>query len=75
MLDADNEVRIPLHGDNNGEAPSYNRRWITDLDVQTIKRAEGLHGATDEEKGPWVDENGQQIDLESLMMLPPAIQV
>ena len=60
MLDAENEVRVPLSGGDG-------RRWVTDLDVQTLKRAEGLHGATDEEKGPWVDEQGREIDLEALM--------
>ncbi|EMC94831.1 hypothetical protein BAUCODRAFT_49290, partial [Baudoinia panamericana UAMH 10762] len=50
MLDADHEVRIPLHGVGDGRA------WITDLDVQTLRRAEGLHNATEEEKGPWIDD-------------------
>lgn len=51
MLDADNEVRVQLPGGDG-------RRWITDLDVQTLRRAEGLHNATDDEKGPWLDEEG-----------------
>ena len=64
MLDAEHEVRIPLPGHSEGR----NRRWVTDLDVKTLRRAEGLLGATDEEKGPWIDEQGDQIDLEKLMM-------
>ncbi|KAI7473906.1 hypothetical protein KC357_g5412 [Hortaea werneckii] len=47
MLDADHEVRIPLPGVGDGRA------WVTDLDVATLQRAEGLHNATEEEKGPW----------------------
>ncbi|OQO08629.1 hypothetical protein B0A48_06499 [Cryoendolithus antarcticus] len=58
MLDGEHEVRIPL-GSNVGDG----RQWVTDLDVQTLRRAEGLHGATEEERGPWLDEEG----LERLM--------
>ena len=58
MLDADHEVRIPLQGLGDG------RQWVTDLDVETLRRAEGVLGATDEEKGPWIEENGE---LERLM--------
>lgn len=47
MLDNDFEVRMRL-GD--GEA------YVTDLDVQTVKRAEALHNATEEEKGPWIQD-------------------
>ncbi|KAI7174162.1 hypothetical protein KC352_g24476, partial [Hortaea werneckii] len=47
MLDADHEVRIPLPGVGDGRA------WVTDLDVATLQRAEGLHNATEEEKGTW----------------------
>lgn len=62
MLDADHEVRIPLPG---GDGRSY----ITDLDVQTLRRAEGLHGSTEEERGPWLDDDGNEIeiDIEQLM--------
>eukprot|EP00918_Siedleckia_nematoides_P069435 GHVU01151472.1.p1 GENE.GHVU01151472.1~~GHVU01151472.1.p1 ORF type:complete len:618 (-),score=66.94 GHVU01151472.1:15-1868(-) len=55
MLDADHEIRIPIPGDD--------RAWVTDLDVQTLRRAEGVLNATDEEKGPWV----QEEELERLM--------
>lgn len=66
MLDAENEVRIPLPSIG-GEEGHHRQRWVTDLDVQTLKRAEGVHGATDEERGPWLDELGQGIDLAQLM--------
>jgi len=48
MLDQEFEVRMKLP-----DGKSY----ITDLDVQTMKRAEALHEATEEEKGPWVVDN------------------
>ena len=54
MLDNDFEVRMRF-----GDGGAY----VTDLDVQTVKRAEALHNATDEEKGPWIrdDTEMQQI--------------
>ncbi|KAI5239256.1 hypothetical protein E4T42_08764 [Aureobasidium subglaciale] len=48
MLGMDNQVREPLSG----------RNWVTSLDVQTLRRAEGLLEATEEEKGSWMDEQG-----------------
>lgn len=54
MLSTDYEVRIPL---------SDGKSYVTDLDVQTLKRAEAFHNATEEEKGPFED----KIDLEELM--------
>ena len=45
MLDNDFEVRMRF-GDNS---------YVTDLDVQTVKRAEAFHAATEEEKGPWAE--------------------
>ncbi|KZM19726.1 nucleic acid binding [Ascochyta rabiei] len=48
MLDSEFEVRMKLP-----DGKSY----VTDLDVQTMKRAEALHGATPEEKGHWVPDN------------------
>lgn len=56
MLDANYEVRIPLHGVGDGRA------WVSDLDVCTLNRAEGLHNATEEEKGPRLsDEEFEQL--------------
>ena len=48
MLDQEFEVRLKLP-----DGKSY----VTDLDVQTMKRAEALHGATAEERGPWMPDN------------------
>ncbi|KAI9724821.1 MAG: hypothetical protein M1812_000097 [Candelaria pacifica] len=55
MLDNEFEVRLKL-----GDGRSY----VTDLDVETLKRAEAFHGATEEEKGPWGPE---EIDIQELM--------
>ena len=61
MLDSECEVRVPLPG---GDGKAY----VTDLDVQTLKRADAIHGATDEEKGPWVvRDNVPDVDIEQLM--------
>lgn len=48
MLDSDFEVRMRLGGSDS---------YVTDLDVNTLKRADALLNATEEEKGPWVSEN------------------
>ena len=45
MLDRALEVRMPL-----GDGRSY----LTDLDVETLKRAEGLCGPPDDNAGPMV---------------------
>ncbi|KFY08726.1 hypothetical protein V492_05966, partial [Pseudogymnoascus sp. VKM F-4246] len=53
MLSADFEVRVPLGPEGAG-------RYVTDLDVQTLRRAEGFHGASEEERGG-------DVDLDELM--------
>ncbi|PSK51644.1 hypothetical protein B9Z65_2911 [Elsinoe australis] len=70
MLSADNEVRIPLPG--TGNEGFHNRRWITDLDILTMRRAEAFHGATAEERGPWMDDDST-VDIERLMAIPQAV--
>ena len=63
MLDADHEVRVPLP-----QEMGDGRQWVTDLDVETLRRAEGVLGATEEEKGPWVvDDDEDDGELERLM--------
>lgn len=49
MLDNEFEVRLNLPGGDGMGREAY----VTDLDVETLKRAEGVLNATDEEKGPW----------------------
>ena len=44
MLDNEFEVRMKL-----GDGKSY----VTDLDVETIKRSEAIHGSTADERGPY----------------------
>lgn len=59
MLDTDHEVRLKLMGNE--------KAYVTDLDVQTMRRAEAFHGATEEEKGPWIADDLTGMDLEKLM--------
>ncbi|KAL1624153.1 hypothetical protein SLS54_004082 [Diplodia seriata] len=44
MLDQEFEVRMNLPGGDG-------KQWVTDLDVQTLKRAEALHAMPEEDKG------------------------
>ncbi|KYK59643.1 zinc finger domain-containing protein [Drechmeria coniospora] len=54
MLSTDHEVRIKLSDGN---------AYVTDLDVQTLNRAEGFLGATDAEKGPWLSDDPDEAQL------------
>ncbi|KAK8228550.1 hypothetical protein BKA81DRAFT_383968 [Phyllosticta paracitricarpa] len=47
MLNQDLEVRITLPG----LGPDGRKMWVTDLDVQTLKRAEALHAMPEADKG------------------------
>ncbi|RDL40537.1 C2H2 and C2HC zinc finger [Venustampulla echinocandica] len=58
MLGTDYEVRMKL---NNEKA------YVTDLDVQTMRRAEAFHNSTEQEKGPWIADDLTGMDLEKLM--------
>jgi len=60
MMHSEFEVRMKL-----ADGKSY----VTDLDVETLKRAEAFHNATEEEKGPWDGEQQQQhaYDLQALL--------
>lgn len=58
MLDNDHEVRVH-YGDGS--------KWVTDLDMLTVTRANAFHDATEEEKGPWVEEEENGVDLAQLM--------
>lgn len=59
MLGSEHEVRMAL--------PGADGSYITDLDVETLKRAEGLLQATEEQKGPWVRDNVPSVELRELM--------
>jgi len=63
MLHDEFEVRMTLPDGKN---------YVTDLDVETMKRAVAFHNATEEEKGPWlpnVEEDAQGFDLNALMAI------
>ncbi|EAQ86049.1 hypothetical protein CHGG_07302 [Chaetomium globosum CBS 148.51] len=61
MLSTEQEVRIKLQ-----DGKSY----VTDLDMQTLKRAEGFLGATDEEKGPWISDDPTEEQLKQMLEYP-----
>lgn len=58
MLSTDHEVRLKL---------SDGKSYITDLDVQTLKRAEGFLGATEEEKGPWISDDPTEEQIKEML--------
>ncbi|OJJ46080.1 hypothetical protein ASPZODRAFT_133061 [Penicilliopsis zonata CBS 506.65] len=67
MLDNEYEVRIKLPG---GAGDGTGREaYVTDLDVETLKRAEGVHSASADERGPW---DGHSVGLmgQPAMVLP-----
>ena len=55
MLSTEHEVRIKLQ-----DGKSY----VTDLDVQTLRRTEGFLNATEEEKGPWISDDPTEEEKE-----------
>lgn len=57
MLSTEHEVRLKL---------SDGKAYVTDLDVQTLKRAEGFLNATDEEKGPWISDDPTEEQLKQM---------
>ncbi|KAL1897011.1 hypothetical protein Cpir12675_002536 [Ceratocystis pirilliformis] len=60
MINNEHEVRWHLADGNT---------YVTDLDVQTIRRAQGWHGATEEEKGPWVSDDPTEEDRQTMIAL------
>ncbi|KAL2162804.1 hypothetical protein VTH06DRAFT_6640 [Thermothelomyces fergusii] len=63
MLSTEQEVRIKLQ-----DGKSY----VTDLDLQTLKRAEGFLNATEEEKGPWVSDDPTEEQIKQMIELSAA---
>ncbi|CAJ2501430.1 Uu.00g042830.m01.CDS01 [Anthostomella pinea] len=47
MLSTEHEVRVQL---------SDGKSYVTDLDVNTLQRAQGFHDATEQEKGIWISD-------------------
>ncbi|KAL7625568.1 hypothetical protein AAE478_004788 [Parahypoxylon ruwenzoriense] len=58
MLSTEHEVRIKL---------SDGKSYVTDLDVNTMKRATGFLNATEEEKGLWVSDDPTEDDVQRMM--------
>ncbi|KAI1317021.1 hypothetical protein F5Y16DRAFT_414675 [Xylariaceae sp. FL0255] len=58
MLSTDHEVRIKLL-----DGKSY----VTDLDINTLKRAEGFHNASEEEKGVWISNDPTEEDMARML--------
>ncbi|KAH8429952.1 putative C2H2 finger domain protein [Aspergillus melleus] len=72
MLDNEFEVRLKLPG---GAGDGTNREaYITDLDVETLKRAEGVLSANEEERGPWLDGPSTHLIGQPAMILPDLSQ-
>ncbi|KAJ5974373.1 hypothetical protein N7481_011583 [Penicillium waksmanii] len=68
MLNNDFEVRLQLPG---GAGDGTHRdAYVTDLDVETMKRAEGVLNATDAERGPWMDGPAPHLMGQPAMLLP-----
>ncbi|KAI1853562.1 hypothetical protein JX266_001546 [Neoarthrinium moseri] len=60
MLSTEQEVRLKL---------SDGKSYVTDLDVQTMNRAHGFLGATDEEKGVWISDDPTEEDMRKMLEL------
>ncbi|EAW15183.1 putative C2H2 finger domain protein [Aspergillus clavatus NRRL 1] len=68
MLDNEFEVRLKLPG---GAGDGTNREaYITDLDVETLKRVEGVLSANEEERGPWLQGPSTHLIGQPAMVLP-----
>ncbi|KAI6783206.1 Metallothionein expression activator-like protein [Emericellopsis cladophorae] len=60
LLSVEHEVRLKL---------ADGKHYVTDLDMQTLKRAEGFLGATDEERGPWIADDPTDEQIEQMLKL------
>lgn len=58
MLSTEHEVRVKL---------SDGRSYVTDLDVNTMRRAEGFLNATPQEKGLWISDDPTEEDIARMM--------
>jgi len=59
-LSTSHEVRLKL---------SDGKSYTTDLDIQTLKRAEGFHTATEEEKGPWISDDPTETQFQEMQTM------
>ncbi|GLI76029.1 hypothetical protein PoHVEF18_004296 [Penicillium ochrochloron] len=68
MLNNEFEVRLRLPG---GPGDGTHRdAYVTDLDVETMKRVEGVHSANEEERGPWIEGPVSHLMGQPAMLLP-----
>lgn len=73
VLDNEFEVRLGLPG---GAGDGTNRdAYVTDLDIECVKRAEGVFSATEEERGPWMGESSNRLMGQPAMLLPEISQM
>ncbi|KAJ5675070.1 uncharacterized protein N7477_005004 [Penicillium maclennaniae] len=68
MLNNEFEVRLRFPG--GGNDGTTRDAYVTDLDVETMKRAEGVLSANEEERGPWMDGPSPYLMGQSAMILP-----
>ncbi|KAJ5097656.1 hypothetical protein N7456_008377, partial [Penicillium angulare] len=72
MLNNEFEVRLRLPG---GAGDGTNRdAYVTDLDIETMKRAEGVLSATEEERGAWLHGPSPHLMGQPAMLLPELCQ-
>ncbi|KAJ5898720.1 hypothetical protein N7504_009008 [Penicillium tannophilum] len=72
MLNNEFEVRLPLLA---GAGDGTNRdAYVTDLDVETLKRAEGVLSASEEERGPWLNGPSTHLMGQPARLLPDLFQ-
>lgn len=64
MLSTEQEVRLQL---------SDPKAYVTDLDIQTLRRAEAFHSATEEEKGPWISDDPTEEQRQEMQLLMAGI--
>ncbi|KAI0197408.1 hypothetical protein EV127DRAFT_10279 [Xylaria flabelliformis] len=60
MLSTEHEVRVKL---------SDGKSYVTDLDVNTMRRAEGFHNATPQEKGIWISDDPTEEEMARMIEL------
>jgi hypothetical protein len=69
MLDSEFEVRVQLPQTGDEEASFGRSAYVTDMDVQTLRRADAIFAATDDERGPWIPDNILEVDsIEDLLV-------
>ncbi|KAI2786072.1 hypothetical protein POX_h09839 [Penicillium oxalicum] len=68
MLNHEFEVRLRLP--DTAWDGTYRDAYVTDLDVETMKRAEGVLSANEEERGPWMHSPDSHLIGQPAMLLP-----